>query len=106
MTEPDPAASSSKPANTFGGWMGSMWLYTTLRFGMFFALWGLLVLIGLHGFFAPLLALLLSVPLSFVLLARPRAQFTRRLEARVDAQRVAREQLNAQLDPDAGKDTP
>jgi predicted lipid-binding transport protein (Tim44 family) len=104
MAEQKPSA----PPN-FGGWMGSMWLYTTLRFGLFFALWGLLVLVGLHGFIAPLVALLLSVPLSFVLLARPRARFTRQLEARVDRQRIAREQLNAELDPDADdadKDAP
>jgi hypothetical protein len=85
---------------TFAGWMGSMWLYTLLRFGMFFALWGILVLLGLHGFFAPVLALVLSVPLSFVLLARPRAQFTSQLEARLAARRADRTDLDARLDAD------
>jgi Protein of unknown function (DUF4229) len=80
--------------------MGSMWLYTLLRFGLFFALWGLLVLIGLHGFLAPGVALVLSVPLSLVLLARPRAAFTRQLELRVEARRVERERLDGQLEPD------
>jgi hypothetical protein len=75
-----------------------MWLYTVLRFGLFFALWGLLVLLGVHGFLAPLLALVLSVPLSFVLLARPRARFTRQLEARLQARRVERADLDARLD--------
>lgn len=74
-----------------------MWLYTTLRFGLFFALWGLLYLVGLHGFFAPVLALVLSIPLSFVLLAKPRARFTRQLEARIDARRVDRADLDARL---------
>jgi hypothetical protein len=80
--------------------MGSMWLYTVLRFGMFFALWGLLVLVGLHGLFAAFLALVLSVPLSLVLLAKPRARFTKQLEARVNARKHDRAELDAQLDPD------
>lgn len=86
---------------SFGGWMGSMWLYTLLRFGLFFALWGLLVLIGLHGFLAPVVALVLSVPLSYVLLAKPRANFTRQLEARLVARQQHREELDARLDPES-----
>jgi hypothetical protein len=78
--------------------MGSMWAYTILRFALFFALWGLVVLLGLHGLFAALVALVLSVPLSFVLLARPRAAFARQLEARVDARRVARADLDERLE--------
>jgi hypothetical protein len=79
--------------------MGSMWLYTLLRFGLFFALWGLLLLIGLRGLLAPLIALVLSVPLSLVLLARPRAAFTRQLEMRVEARRAERERLDSDLEP-------
>ena len=75
-----------------------MWLYTVLRFGLFFALWGLLVLLGVHGYLAPILALVLSVPLSFVLLARPRAMFTRQLEARFDQRRTERADLDARLE--------
>ena len=77
-----------------------MWLYTILRFGLFFALWGILVLLGLHGFLAPVIALVLSVPLSLVLLARPRAAFTRQLEARVEARRIERHKLDSQLESD------
>jgi hypothetical protein len=90
---------------TFGSWMGSMWLYTILRFGLFFALWGILVLVGLHGLLAPLVALVLSVPLSLVLLARPRAAFTRQLEARLDARRAEREDLDVRLDPESHSDS-
>ena len=90
---------------TFGSWMGSMWLYTILRFGLFFALWGILVLVGLHGLLAPLVALVLSVPLSLVLLARPRAAFTRQLEARLDARRADREDLDLRLDPESHSDS-
>jgi Protein of unknown function (DUF4229) len=79
--------------------MGSMWLYTILRFGLFFALWGLLELVGLHGYLAPILALVLSVPLSFVLLARPRARFTRQLETRLERRNAQRAELDARLEP-------
>jgi hypothetical protein len=94
-------APDDKPASTFAAWMGSMWLYTLLRFGLFFLLWGLVYLIGVHGLVGALLALVLSVPLSYVLLARPRARFVEQLERRVDARKTARADLDAQLDPDA-----
>ncbi|WP_375497290.1 DUF4229 domain-containing protein [uncultured Jatrophihabitans sp.] len=86
---------------TFRGWMGSMWLYTTLRFGLFGVLWGILYLLGVSGYIAAMIGLVLSVPLSFVLLARPRARFAAQLEARVDSRRFQREDLDTQLDPDA-----
>jgi hypothetical protein len=93
--------SEDRPAQpTFGRWMGSMWLFTVLRFGLFFALWGLMVLVGLHGLFAAFVALVLSVPLSLVLLAKPRAAFTRQLEARVNARHEHRAELDARLDED------
>lgn len=75
-----------------------MWLFTVLRFGLFFALWGLLELLGVHGFLAPLLALVLSVPLSFVLLAKPRAMFTRQLEARIEQRKADRAEFDARLE--------
>ena len=76
MSQPSPIRT------TFAGWMGSMWLYTVLRFALFFALWGIVVL-----------------------LARPRAAFARQLEARVDARRQARVELDSQLDEkDASSD--
>jgi hypothetical protein len=39
-----------------------------------------------------------------VLLARPRAQFTRQLEARIDQRRTDRAELDAQLEPDESDD--
>lgn len=97
---PQPA---EQPQPSFRGWMGSMWLYTLLRFGMFFALWGIAYLIGFHGFLAPLLALVVSVPLSLVLLAKPRERFTQQLELRMQARQVERHRLDAELDPDADR---
>lgn len=84
----------------FANWMGSLWLYTLLRFALFFALWGLLFLAGLRGLFAALIALVLSIPLSLALLARPRARVAANLEARLARQREARADLDARLDPE------
>ena len=74
-----------------------MWLYTILRFGLFFALWGLLVLAGLEGFIAAVVAIVLSLPLSYVLLARPRARFAANIEQRVNAHRENRAELDQKL---------
>lgn len=90
-----------RAGTSFGAWMGSMWLYTVLRFGLFFVLWGLLFLAGVTGLFGALVAIVLSVPLSFVLLARPRARFAAQLEQRVAAARENRARLDEQLDGDS-----
>ena len=90
---------ADRQAPGFVGWMGSLWGYTILRFGMFFALWGLLVLVGLGGLLAPLIALVLSVPLSLVLLAGPRARVADNIERRIEASRAARDDLDHRLDP-------
>ena len=82
---------------TFGRSMGAMWLYTLLRFGLFFALFGLLWLVGVKGFLGAIIALVLSVPLSFVLLAKPRAAFAAVLEQRMNARRARQTELDAKL---------
>ena len=82
---------------TFRRSMGAMWLYTVLRFGLFFALFGLLWLVGVKGFLGAVIALALSVPLSFVLLSRPRRAFAAVLEQRVDARKERQADLDAQL---------
>lgn len=87
-----------------GRWMGSMWLYTVLRFAVFFVLWAIVLLVGVRGLLAALIALVLSVPLSYVLLARPRARFAANLQARHDAQRARRAELDVELDPHAHDD--
>jgi hypothetical protein len=83
----------------FLSWIGTLWGYTLLRFAMFFALWGILVLLGLGGLIAPLIALVLSIPLSLVLLAGPRNRVARQLEARMAASRARRHELDTRLDP-------
>jgi len=82
---------------TFRRSMGAMWLYTLLRFGLFFVLFGLLWLVGVKGFLGAIIALALSVPLSFVLLARPRQAFAAVLEQRVEARKQRQADLDAQL---------
>lgn len=86
---------------TFAGWMGSMWLYTALRIGLFLALWGIVVLAGLHAFIGAIVAAVISAPLSYVLLARPRARLAATIEARMAARREDRAALDAEL---AGED--
>jgi O-antigen ligase len=97
-----PADGGHRPPGkpSFGNWLGSIWLYTGLRLALFLALWGILVLLGLSGLIAALLALLLSVPLAFVLLARPRQRVAQALEQRLAAQRARRDRLADELDPD------
>ena len=82
---------------TFRRSMGAMWLYTLLRFGLFFVLFGLLWLVGVKGFLGAIIALALSVPLSFVLLARPRQAFAAVLEQRVEARKQRQTELDAKL---------
>ena len=85
---------------TFRRSMGAMWLYTLLRFGLFFVLFGLLWLVGVKGFLGAVIALALSVPLSFVLLAKPRRAFAAVLEQRVDARKQRQAELDADLQGD------
>jgi hypothetical protein len=84
--------------------MGSMWLYTLLRFALFFVLWAILLLAGMSGLFAAAVALLVSIPLSFVLLSVPRQRFAAQIEARMNAHREQRARLDAELDPDHNDD--
>ena len=76
-----------------------MWLYTVLRFGLFLALWGLLWLARVPGLLAATIALVLSIPLSYVLLARPRAAFSVQIEQRLEAQRLRKAEYDKELDP-------
>ena len=85
---------------TFRRSMGAMWLYSLLRFGLFFALFGLLWLVGVKGFLGAVIALALSVPLSFVLLAKPRQAFAAVLAQRVDARKQRQAELDAELQGD------
>lgn len=75
-------------------------MYTALRFALFVVLWVILLVLGVGGLLAAGVALVLSMPLSYVLLARPRARLAGDIEARINAHREARTALDDQLDPD------
>jgi O-antigen ligase len=96
--------SEPEKAVSFGGWMGSMWLYTVLRVALFFAIWGVLVLIGVTGFIGAVIAAIVSIPLSYFLLSVPRQRFAAKLEQRVNERREERAKLDDELDPDSGDD--
>jgi hypothetical protein len=80
--------------------MGTLWLYTTLRFGLFGVLWAILYLIGLEWFLAAIIALALSIPLSIVLLAKPRAMLSQTIEQRLAAHTEKRAEFDARLEGD------
>jgi hypothetical protein len=82
---------------SFARSMATLWLYTILRFGLFGVLFGVLWLLGVRGFLGVVIALALSVPLSFVLLARPRAALADTIEQRLAARRRRQTELDAQL---------
>ena len=94
------------PEPSFGRSIGALWLYTILRFLVFGILFGLLWLVGAPGFLAAVLALLLSVPLSYVLLAKPRAALAETIEARLRARRTRSDKLSSRLKGDDGNATP
>lgn len=56
------------------------WIYTALRVAVFGILYGLLWLVGVRDLLGAALALVLSVPLSYALLARPRAALAAALQ--------------------------
>jgi hypothetical protein len=77
--------------------LGALWVYSLLRFGMFFILWGLLWLVRVPGFLAAVISLALSIPLSFVLLRKQRDRMARNLELRVEARRSKQHELDEKL---------
>ena len=95
----------SPPEPSFGRSIGALWLYTILRFLVFGILFGLLWLVGVPTFLAAVLGLFLSVPLSYVLLAKPRAALAETVEARLNARRARSEELSSRLKGDDGEAT-
>ena len=85
---------------SFRRWMGTMWLYTLLRVALFLVLFGLLWVLGVTGFLGAVIALALSLPLSYVLLAKPRQAFAAQIEQRIEARRARQADLDAKLSGD------
>ena len=98
MSEDQPVQRERAVPPTFKRAMGTLWLYSTLRFGLFGVLWAILYLIGLQWFIAALISLALSIPLSLVLLAKPRAMLSQTIEQRIDVQRDKKADFDARLE--------
>lgn len=77
-------------------------LYTLARLMVTVAIAGLLWLLGLNGFPLLMVAILLSLPVSYLLLARQRAVLAGELEQQVNRRRTRREEFRARL---RGEDT-
>jgi hypothetical protein len=74
-----------------------MWVFSLLRIAIFLSVWGLLYLAKVEEFLAAVIALALSIPLSYVLLRKPREQLAINLERRIDARRFKAQRLDAKL---------
>jgi len=77
--------------------IGLLWLYTGLRAAVFGVMFGLLWLLDVRGLLGALIALVLSVPLSIVLLARPRRKLAESLEQHTEARRQREDVLRRRL---------
>jgi Protein of unknown function (DUF4229) len=74
--------------------LAALWVYTLLRILLLAAVFGVLWLVGVRGFLAAIIALLLTLPLSYVLLAGPR----QRMAVSVTGRLVQRREHEAELD--------
>jgi len=72
-------------------------VYTAGRLLVFVAVAATLLLLGLRGFPLVLAALLLSLPLSYLLLSRARAALVADVERRMAERRARREDLRSRL---------
>ncbi len=72
--------------------------YTVGRFALMVAVVGLLFAVGLRNWLLVLLAIAISMPLSWFLLRAQRAQLAERVEAYQQRRRAEREELRAALD--------
>jgi hypothetical protein len=72
-------------------------VYTGGRVLVFAGVAALLFAVGLRGFVLVMAALLVSLPVSYVLLARVRADFAADVERRVTGRRTRRDDLRSRL---------
>ena len=77
--------------------MSAFAVYTAGRVLVFVGVAALLFATGLRGFVLVLAALLVSLPVSYVVLARPREHFAADVERRLAERRARREDLRSRL---------
>jgi hypothetical protein len=87
MSTTEPAGRRWNPAVT----------YTAGRIALFLAVGGLLYLVGFRAFLLLLLALVISMPLSYVVLRRQREAFAVQVGHRLERRRAEKEKLRAAL---------
>ena len=97
MDEPvQPDAPTTGGTTRSGGAGVAFAVYSLARMGLFLALWAALFSVGLPPLLGALAAAVLSLPLSWILLARQRARLAERLVATREARRF--------IDPDLSRD--
>ena len=84
----------------------AFWVYTLARFALFGVLWLILWVVGVPWLFAAFIAVVVSVPLSWFLLAKPRQAFAATIEARVSERRERTEDLGKRLEGGTTSDGP
>jgi hypothetical protein len=72
-------------------------VYTAGRVAVFLAIAAVLYLLGFRNYILLLLALVLSMPLSYVVLRRQREAFAQQVSGRLDRRRAEKERLRAEL---------
>jgi hypothetical protein len=71
--------------------------YTLYRFGVFVLVAAALYAVGFRAWLLVLAALVISAPISFLLLRRQREAFARRVEGRVERRQAEKARLRAAL---------
>jgi hypothetical protein len=87
MSTPDPARGRLAPAVT----------YTAGRIALFVVVGAVLFAVGFRGFLLPLLALAVSMPLSYLVLRKQREAFAVQVGHRLSRRRAEKEKLRAAL---------
>lgn len=83
------------------GWLRgyrAFWVYTLARFALFGGIWAILWLVGVPYLFAAVIAIVVSVPLSWFLLAKPRRAFAATIEERVGQRQRRSADLGSRLE--------
>jgi positive regulator of sigma E activity len=86
----------TSPQRRFGGFHPGL-VYTASRLGIFLVVTALLFAVGFRSFVLVLVALVISAPLSFILLKRQRMAFAERVEGRVSKRSEEKARLRATL---------
>jgi hypothetical protein len=97
---PDDPTAAAKQSTWLQGYR-AFWVYTLARFALFGVIAVILWAVGVPYLFAALIAVVVSVPLSWFLLAKPRQAFAATIEARVSQRHDRQVDLGKRLDSDA-----